>query len=211
MFGLWGKRRAPRSIDEPDEVYSARGIADEALVRAARGAALPVVVASFYPRSLERIAAALTAAGVSTYPLGAPPPGASPQAVLLNASRVGTERRLDVWIAATPGPVQFLFVEHFPLLGTERTALDLIEELSAEHAHRVRFFVGLDEPLMSAFGGERLVAILGSLGLAKDERITHPLVDRAIVNAQKKLERRIQSPSPADSDTEWFALNARRG
>src|SRR5262245_13289686 len=55
VFGLWGKKKAPRLVDELDEVYIRGPLADAALVRAARDCTLPVIVASFFPKSLARI------------------------------------------------------------------------------------------------------------------------------------------------------------
>jgi hypothetical protein len=50
---------------------------------------------------------------------------------------------------------------------------------------RVTFHLALDDPLIARFGSE-IGPILGRLGLSADEAIQHPMVTRAIENAQRK-------------------------
>jgi preprotein translocase subunit SecA len=51
-----------------------------------------------------------------------------------------------------------------------------------------RFFVSLEDDLMLWFGSERMSTWLGRLGIQEGEPIIHPLITRAIGNAQKKVE-----------------------
>jgi len=51
-----------------------------------------------------------------------------------------------------------------------------------------RFFLALDDELMRLFGTDRLSGIMGKLGMQEGEDIQHPLLTRAIENAQKKVE-----------------------
>jgi preprotein translocase subunit SecA len=53
-----------------------------------------------------------------------------------------------------------------------------------------KFFLSLDDDLMRIFGSERIVAIMEKLGAEDGEVISHPIVSRAIANAQKRVEGR---------------------
>jgi len=50
------------------------------------------------------------------------------------------------------------------------------------------FFVSLEDDLMRLFGSERVKAMMDRLGLPDDQPIEHPLISKAIENAQKKVE-----------------------
>ncbi len=51
-----------------------------------------------------------------------------------------------------------------------------------------KFFLSLQDDLMRIFGSERLDAMLQRLGLKPGEAIFHPWINKAIENAQKKVE-----------------------
>jgi hypothetical protein len=211
MFG-WFKSK-PRWVDEPDEVYQTRAQADVALVRAAKAATLPVIVASFFPASLEKLEAALSAAGVNVTRLsfGSGVNYGSTSGVLtLDASRLAHEYGFDGWLLGSGKEFTFLFVEHHPLPSVERVFLDVLDGVSKLKVQRVRFFVGLDEPLMRAFGGDRIIGLMTQLGMKPDEVIQHPMVDRSIENAQKKLEKAAKNALSTRSVEEWFAQNLRK-
>jgi preprotein translocase subunit SecA len=55
---------------------------------------------------------------------------------------------------------------------------------------RSRFFLSLDDDLMRLFGGENLKGLMGRIGMKPGEPIFHPLLNRTIENAQKKVEER---------------------
>jgi preprotein translocase subunit SecA len=55
---------------------------------------------------------------------------------------------------------------------------------------RSQFFLSLDDDLMRLFGGENLKSLMGRVGMKKGEPIYHPLLNRTIANAQKKVEER---------------------
>ncbi|UCD25957.1 MAG: preprotein translocase subunit SecA [Gemmatimonadota bacterium] len=50
------------------------------------------------------------------------------------------------------------------------------------------FFLSLEDDLMRLFGSERIAKIMDKSGAEEGEVITHPLVTRAIENAQKRVE-----------------------
>lgn len=55
------------------------------------------------------------------------------------------------------------------------------------HSH---FFLSLEDDLMRIFGSDRMDKVLKTLGLQEDEAIAHPWVNKALANAQQKVEAR---------------------
>ena len=53
-----------------------------------------------------------------------------------------------------------------------------------------RFYLSLDDPLMRIFAGDRLRAIMDKLKFPEGEAIEHPLVNRTLESAQRKVEGR---------------------
>jgi preprotein translocase subunit SecA len=53
-----------------------------------------------------------------------------------------------------------------------------------------KFFISMDDELMRLFGGDRMKSIMSRIGMAPGEPINHPLLNRSIENAQKKVEER---------------------
>jgi preprotein translocase subunit SecA len=52
------------------------------------------------------------------------------------------------------------------------------------------FYISLEDDLMRIFGSERIDGVLKTMGLKEDEPITHPLLNKALERAQKKVEAR---------------------
>jgi len=55
---------------------------------------------------------------------------------------------------------------------------------------RSMFFISLDDDLMRLFGGDNYKGLMTRLGMKEGEPIYHPLLNRTIENAQKKVEER---------------------
>ncbi|MBU2222916.1 MAG: preprotein translocase subunit SecA, partial [Gammaproteobacteria bacterium] len=53
-----------------------------------------------------------------------------------------------------------------------------------------RFYLALDDALMRIFASDRMAGMMRKLGMENGEAIEHPLVSRAIENAQRKVEAR---------------------
>ncbi|PKL34021.1 MAG: hypothetical protein CVV40_00140, partial [Planctomycetes bacterium HGW-Planctomycetes-2] len=53
-----------------------------------------------------------------------------------------------------------------------------------------RFFVALDDDLMSMFAGPTTMKILSRLGMKEGDAIEHPMLSKSIVRAQRKVEER---------------------
>ncbi|WPM06141.1 preprotein translocase subunit SecA [Borreliella sinica] len=55
---------------------------------------------------------------------------------------------------------------------------------------RSRFYVSLEDDLMRLFAGDNLRSLMGKLGMATGEPITHALLTKSLINAQKRVEDR---------------------
>ncbi|MDR0685234.1 MAG: preprotein translocase subunit SecA [Spirochaetaceae bacterium] len=55
---------------------------------------------------------------------------------------------------------------------------------------RSKFFISMDDDLMRLFGGERMKNIMKRIGMEDGEPINHPLLNKSIERAQKKVEER---------------------
>ena len=80
------------------------------------------------------------------------------------------------------------------ILGTERHESRRVDNQLRGRSGRQgdpgssRFFLSLEDDLMRIFGAERITGIMERLGMEEDVPIESPLINRAIENAQKKVE-----------------------
>ena len=80
------------------------------------------------------------------------------------------------------------------ILGTERHEARRIDNQLRGRAGRQgdpgssRFYLSLEDDLLRIFGAERIQSLMERMGMEEDERIEHRWVNKAIVNAQKKVE-----------------------
>jgi preprotein translocase subunit SecA len=51
------------------------------------------------------------------------------------------------------------------------------------------FFIGLEDDLMRLFGSDRIVKYMEKMGLEENQELTHPLLNRSIEQAQKRVEQ----------------------
>jgi preprotein translocase subunit SecA len=82
------------------------------------------------------------------------------------------------------------------IIGTERHEARRIDNQLRGRSGRQgdpgssRFFLSLEDDLMRLFGSDRVAAIMDRFGAKEMEPIEHPLVSKAIENAQKRVEAR---------------------
>ena len=80
------------------------------------------------------------------------------------------------------------------ILGTERHEARRIDRQLRGRSGRQgdpgtsKFFISLEDDLMRLFGGDRVTAIMGRLGLQEGESIQHPMISKSVERAQKKVE-----------------------
>ncbi|MGP1930157.1 MAG: preprotein translocase subunit SecA, partial [Arsenophonus sp. ET-DL12-MAG3] len=53
-----------------------------------------------------------------------------------------------------------------------------------------RFYLSMEDSLMRIFTSDRVTGMMRKLGMKPGESIEHPLVTKAIANAQRKVENR---------------------
>jgi preprotein translocase subunit SecA len=81
------------------------------------------------------------------------------------------------------------------IIGTERHEARRIDNQLMGRSGRQgdpgssRFFLSLEDDLLRLFGSEKVQGLMGKLGMEEGEAIEHPLLTRAIENAQKKVEQ----------------------
>jgi len=82
------------------------------------------------------------------------------------------------------------------IIGTERHESRRVDNQLRGRAGRQgdpgssRFFLSLDDDLMRIFGGDRVKKIMETLRMPDDEPIEHKWINKAVENAQKKIEGR---------------------
>jgi preprotein translocase subunit SecA len=81
------------------------------------------------------------------------------------------------------------------IIGTERHESRRIDNQLRGRSGRqgdqgsTRFYVALEDDLMKLFGSDRIAGIMERMGMEENTPIEHPLITRAIENAQKKVEQ----------------------
>jgi len=53
-----------------------------------------------------------------------------------------------------------------------------------------KFFISMDDELMRLFGGDRMKSVMSRIGMTGGDPINHPMLNKSIENAQKKVEER---------------------
>jgi hypothetical protein len=96
---------------------------------------------------------------------------------------------------------KIILLEHYPLLKRE------IDFISNVNPSQVIVLSSLDEPLFEQFGSDKIIQVMKSLGMKDDEMIQHPMITKAIVQAQTKLEKKVVVENSANSSKEWFERN----
>lgn len=82
------------------------------------------------------------------------------------------------------------------IIGTERHESRRIDNQLRGRAGRQgdpgssRFYLSMEDPLMRIFASDRVANMMRKLGMKEGESIEHPLVTKAVANAQKKVESR---------------------
>ena len=80
------------------------------------------------------------------------------------------------------------------IIGTERHESRRVDNQLRGRAGRQgdpgssRFFLSLEDDLLRIFGSDRISPIMEKLGMEEGEPIEHPLINKAVENAQKKVE-----------------------
>jgi hypothetical protein len=92
---------------------------------------------------------------------------------------------------------KILFLEHYPLYSKE------IYLLTGNRPVKICFINSLDDVIFQLFGGN-IASIMRGLGLDENEYIENTLVSKSIINAQKRLEKKVSNDFHARSAEEWL-------
>jgi len=106
-------------------------------------------------------------------------------------------------------PINFIFFEHYPTFSKEEKVLKQIEELTKTSC-KICFYASLDESILHYFGGDNIIDMVKRLGMSEHECISHSLITKSILNAQKKIEKSISQDFSAYSQEEWFRINLKK-
>ncbi|MCX7848215.1 MAG: preprotein translocase subunit SecA [bacterium] len=107
--------------------------------------------------------------------------------IATNMAGRGTDIKLGPGVAELGG---------LHIIGTERHESRRIDRQLRGRAGRQgdpgssRFYVSLEDDLMRLFGSERIARIMERMGMKEGEPLEHPLLNRSIENAQKRVEQR---------------------
>ena len=105
--------------------------------------------------------------------------------IATNMAGRGTDIKLSPEVKAAGG---------LAIIGTERHESRRVDRQLRGRAGRQGdpgssvFFVSLEDKLMRLFASERIVKIMDRMGFEEDEVIEHPMVNKSIERAQKKVE-----------------------
>jgi hypothetical protein len=95
-----------------------------------------------------------------------------------------------------------IFLEHYPLRSKE-------ESLMADWKPKEVFVMNsADDPLFKQFGGDKIQMMMHQLGVKSGEMLQHVMINKALKNAQHKLEKKVTAEMMADSAEEWFRKNS---
>lgn len=92
-----------------------------------------------------------------------------------------------------------MFLEHYPLFSVEDKLL------TGTGMKKAVFISSLEDLIFRLFGGN-ISRVMTRLGMEEDQFIESSLVHRAIVNAQKRLEKKVTADFYAGSDGEWLKI-----
>lgn len=106
---------------------------------------------------------------------------------------------------ANKAPLKILVLEHHPLRSKDQALLDFAEKLSCEP--EVCFYFALDDPLLLHFNGDSIQTLFKKIGIDESETLSHPLITKAMANAQEKLESSVPQDLQAESIEDWFKYN----
>jgi hypothetical protein len=96
-----------------------------------------------------------------------------------------------------------IMLEHYPLPDKETTFFLSLNQ------QEVVVLSAMDEPLFTAFGGDRIITLMQKLGMKEDEPIEHAMITNSLKNAQRKLEEKLKGgiEQSATSMQDWFSKN----
>jgi len=186
--------------DRNDSVYKTRREKFEAVIREIRelhGQGRPILVGTISVETSEMLARMLKSAGIPHAVLNAKYHQQEAEIVTragqrgsvtiaTNMAGRGTDIKLGSGVAEVGG---------LHVLGTERHESRRIDRQLRGRCSRQgdpgssHFFISLEDDLMRLFGSDRISNIMVRMGLEEGQELEHPLLNRSIEQAQKRVEQ----------------------
>jgi hypothetical protein len=168
-----------------------------------------VLVLSHFPVALTKLIRGLTGANIqprsySTYD-AAQLCEAAPGTVWVGLARAFQPPPSTHISGANKAPLKIFVLEHHPRRSKDQALLDYAERLSCET--EVCFYFSLDDPLLLHFNGDSIQGLLKRMGIDESESLSHPLITKAMANAQEKIETSVPKDLQAESIEDWFRYN----
>lgn len=183
-MGIFGKLfgRSEPEVETPvAEIYMHREYLDRLLIDRMNWGQL--VLLTFFPETLQRLQSLCTDEQLKSK-------------IVLNTDAV----------PIAPN-IQISFAERYP---TQQKETETIQRLrAAGYSGPLTAYCSLDDRIMKSFGGDRMMAMMISMGLTETESIRHKLISSSVTNAQKKTLKKITYEQQAKSPDEWYRLNLR--
>lgn len=110
----------------------------------------------------------------------------------------GREVRIEFACYLNPTTETLYFLEHHLIYSKEKALLEHIGPANAV------FLNSLEDPLLQVFNGPGISNLMQQMGMEAGETIEHPLISKAIVNAQKKMDDPAEIASLSHEIREWL-------
>lgn len=92
---------------------------------------------------------------------------------------------------------KILFLEHYPIFSKEQNLL------ADKGIQKLCFVNSLEDPVLSMFS-TNIGQLMRTMGLDEKECLEHKLISKSIVNAQKKIEKKLRRDFNAKSGEDWI-------
>jgi len=196
MFGFFGNKRKKVKVISRFALTRQGAFID--LIKQLSSSKKPVYILYFFDESRDFLKKHLSAEYISFKEVNSEPSTIDSDIYFINANTFN------------PGlfklNTKMLYcLDHYPLYSV---FFNLILNIGKfELPPELIVYGGMDEPILNAFGGERIRDLMYKMGLKESEIIEHNMISGAIEDAQKKIEAKVTMDSKANSSSEWFKLN----
>jgi hypothetical protein len=104
-------------------------------------------------------------------------------------------------------PIGLIGLEMHPLLSADQALLHHLKQVFL-NSGEIQVWLDAENPVLNRFGMDRIKDVMGKMGAKADEYFTHSMIDRAIIQAQQKIEQNARQSKPYEqvrSCSEWLA------
>ena len=176
------------------------------LVREALETDLPVILVAHFKDTLTFLVKTLEVSdipweGHEQLAQGQPPMG---RVTLLPASALSGELPGEEPVRGDPA-ARVILAELHPAAGHDEQVVKAF--WGRPHPWDIRRLSSLEDPVIGAFCGPKMVSLIRGLGLDRNEALHSQMIDRAVVRAQGRLTSRAPDDRPYDNAAAWLKDN----